>query len=419
MTMATSHQLYCSFCAKSQNEVKKLIANPAEDSYICEECVEQCTTILVTAPPQKKAAATNEKSPLPSPSSIKHYLDQHVIGQDHAKEVLSVAVYNHYKRLEHPIIEGVEIEKSNILMTGPTGTGKTALAQALAKMLDVPLVVADATSLTEAGFVGDDVESIIDRLLNAADYNVKKAERGIIFLDECDKKRSREATNTSNRDVSGEGVQQALLKLLEGSEIVRPGGSRKGGEVLRINTKNILFILAGAFVGLDRHIEQSLRESAGIGFTAQPPANTNGARKLSEMLDKIEPDHLIKFGLIPELVGRLPVITALDDLDEGQLVRVLTEPKNALIKQYVKMFQIDGVKLQFDPEALNAIARLARARKTNGRALRGVLESRLLRTQFRLPDLREQGAERIIIHAATITHGAEPEIIFRSRKAAS
>jgi ATP-dependent Clp protease ATP-binding subunit ClpX len=403
--MAHSQQLFCSFCAKSQRDVKKLIANPAETSYICEECVQQCTAILSESPIRGKTNRTS--TPVPSPRSIKTFLDQYVIGQDHAKEVLAVAVYNHYKRLDHPVIDGIEIDKSNILLYGPTGVGKTLLAQSIARMLDVPLLIADATSLTEAGYVGEDVEHIIGRLLQDAEYDVRRAERGIVFLDEVDKKRSRDIAGTIHRDVAGEGVQQSLLKLLEGADIMVPATNRRGSNVdmVKVNTRNILFILGGAFIGLDRIVTGT----SGIGYGAplleRPPAQS------------VEPEHLVKYGLIPELVGRLPVITGLDDLDEQQLVRVLTEPRNAIIKQYTAMFALDGIHLQFDEDALLAVAALARARKTNGRALRGVLESRLLRIQFNLPDLRDRGAERIIVHAATITDGREPEVVYAARKA--
>lgn len=404
--------LFCSFCLRSQKDVKSLISNETEDTFICDTCVNQCRETLNGTVTSK---VVGKSTPIPSPRLIKEFLDQYVIGQDHAKEVLAVAVYNHYKRLDNPVIDGVEIEKSNILMCGPTGVGKTLLAHSVARMLDVPLAVTDATSLTDAGYVGDDVESIVSRLLHAADNDVKRAERGIIFLDEIDKKRTREASGTSSRDVAGECVQQGLLKLLEGTDLMVPLAGRRSpnAEMVRVNTRNILFILGGSFIGLDKIIEQD--HAPGIGFSSAPAKS----HKMTDMLQRIEPEHLIKYGLIPELIGRVPVICALDDLDEQQLVRVLVEPKNALIKQYTKMFAVDGVQLQFAPEALRAVAELARHRKTNGRALRGVLEARLLRIQYNLPDLREKGAERIIIHAATITEGAEPEIIYGTRRAKS
>lgn len=402
--------LHCSFCGKSATEVKKLIAGP--DVYICNECVDKCHGILTDGAPGKTKAGA-PKTP-PTPREIKQFLDLYVIGQDHAKETLAVAVYNHYKRLNHPIIGDVEIEKSNILMFGPTGVGKTLLAQTIARMLDVPFAIADATSLTEAGYVGDDVESIITRLLQAADNDPRKAERGIVFLDEIDKKRSKSEGGSSSRDVSGEGVQQALLKLFEGADVLVPiNGARKNPntEMVKISTRNILFIVGGAFVGLDKVVERALAGEAGtIGFNLK--AILKNSQKTAELLRRVEPEHLIAYGLIPELVGRLPVITALDELDEGQLVRVLTEPKNAVIKQYTALFKLDGVDLSFDTEALASIAHIARLRKTGGRALRSVIEARLMRTQFNLPDLRRQGANRIVVHADTFDADAPPEVFF-------
>jgi len=396
--MLAKTRLYCSFCTKSQRDVKKLIANQTDDSYICEECVRQCTAILAETnkPIEKKAL-------LPSPRLIKEFLDQYVIGQDNAKEVIAVAIYNHYKRLDHPIIDGVEIEKSNILLHGPTGVGKTLLIQSIARMLDVPLAMADATALTEAGYVGDDVENVIGRLLQNAGNDVKRAERGIVFLDEIDKKAKRDGHGTAYRDVAGEGVQQALLMLLEGNDIMVPTGSRRSpnADMVKVNTRNILFILGGAFIGLDRIAEQNGIPTIGFGRGAQACLSR-----------RIEPEHLIRYGLIPELVGRLPIVTGFDDLDEQQLVRILTEPRNAIVKQYTKMFALDGIELEFDQDALLEVAKLARARKTNGRALRGVLESCLLRTQFDLPDLRAQGVERIIVRAATVTEGRQPDVIY-------
>src|ERR1044072_3636226 len=354
--MMTNSKLFCSFCSKSQKDVRKLIANPAEDSYICEECVQQCTTILADTPP--KAGERKSASP-PSPRSIKEFLDQYVIGQDHAKEGLAGAVYSHYKRLDHPTIEGVEIEKSNILMYGPTGVGKTLLVQSIARMLDVPLAIADATALTEAGYVGDDVENVVARLLQAGNNDVKKAERGIVFIDEIDKKRTRDAVNNMHRDVAGEGVQQALLTLIEGTEVMVPLGARRGpnADVVKVNSRNILFILGGAVIGLDRIVRR--KHDYGIGFNSRLTAHGP--------LPKVLPEHLIRYGLIPELVGRLPVITGLDELDEEQLVRELSAPRNAILKQYTKLFSLDGIELVFAQDALQAVARLAREGGTNGR----------------------------------------------------
>jgi ATP-dependent Clp protease ATP-binding subunit ClpX len=407
--MATQHQLQCSFCAKTAKQIKKLIAGP-NDIYICDQCVGSCVDVLRDMT-EKPASA--ERSPLPTPRSIKTFLDQYVIGQDDAKEVLAVAVYNHYKRLEHPVIEDVEIDKSNVMLIGPTGCGKTLLAHSVARMLDVPIVSYDATALTEAGYVGADIEDIVSRLLQAADYDIKRAERGIIFLDEVDKKSRREVSGSTTRDVAGEGVQQALLKLLEGTDIMVPASGRKGPnvEMVKVNTRNILFILGGAFIGLEKIVEKSLDGSAGIGYNARVESSN---KTTAELLRKLEPDHLVKYGLIPELVGRVPVLSVLDDLDEDQLMSILTEPKNALVKQYTKMFALDGVSLGFDTDALRAVAKIARSRKTNGRALRGVLETCLLRTQFNLPDLREGGVERIVVHLESITNGVQPEVFYKS-----
>lgn len=409
----TEENLHCSFCGKPASDVKKLIAGTSV--YICDECVDLCYGILHEEAAPKNADGGGAFS-APSPREIKEFLDSYVVGQDRAKEVLAVAVYNHYKRLANPVIDGVEIDKSNILMVGPTGSGKTLIVQTLARMLNVPLAIADATSLTEAGYVGDDVESIVTRLLQAANYDVKQAERGIIFVDEIDKKKSG-VGGSSTRDVSGEGVQQALLKLLEGSEIfVPPQGGRKNpnAEMIKVNTKNILFVVGGAFVGLDKIVERSMRKGkARIGFSATvggtPPST-------SELLGKVEPDHFIAFGMIPEIIGRLPVFAVLEELNETQLINILTEPKNAIAKQMVKMFGLDGIELHFEPEALTATAREAIKRKTGGRALRSVLETALIRLQFQLPDLRKQGATRIVIGPGVITSGEPPVIEYEADK---
>jgi len=415
--MAEFAHLHCSFCGKSATEVKKLIAGP--DIYICNECVDKCYGILNegTTSLTKGGKPTTMKS-LPAPREIKEFLDQYVIGQDNAKEILAVAVYNHYKRLENPVVDDVEIDKSNLIFFGSSGCGKTLLAQTIARMLDVPFAIADATSLTEAGYVGDDVESIITRLLQAADNDPKKAERGIVFLDEIDKK-ARRGDAGSSRDVSGEGVQQALLKLLEGSDIlVPPSGSRKNpnAEMMKINTRNILFIVAGAFVGLDKVVERSLAKDGGnIGFGSGTILKNSS--NISALLSKVEPDHLITYGLIPELVGRLPVIVALDELTESQLVRVLTEPKNAIVKQFRAMFKLDGIDLSFDDAALLAVAKIAKKRKTGARALRSVIENKLMKTQFNLPDFRKNGANSIVVHAETFDGNEQPEVIYNIKTA--
>ena len=399
--------VHCSFCGSPSTEVKKLIAG--NDVYICDTCIEKCVDVLNETKSGKSLSSDKKTTPLEStkassPREIKDFLDQYVIGQDFAKEVISVGVYNHIKRIDNPVIDGVEIEKSNILLCGPTGVGKTLLAQTVARMLDVPFAMADATSLTEAGYVGEDVESILGRLLAAADNDVRKAETGIIFLDEIDKKRAGGGA-TNNRDVSGEGVQQALLKLLEGSEImVAPAGMKKisSTEMVKINTKNILFIVGGAFVGLEKLVEKS-KHKTGIGFSS-----VVGESGIQNLLSMVEPEHLMQFGLIPELIGRLPIVAPLSDLDEHQLVQVLTEPKNALIKQMTALFRIEGIKLEFEEDALLAIAKIAKERKTNGRALRSVLETRLMKTQFNLPDLRKDGVKKIVVSASSINDGIAP-----------
>jgi ATP-dependent Clp protease ATP-binding subunit ClpX len=409
-SMTDNENVHCSFCGSPAKEVKKLIGG--HDVFICDTCVDKCVEVLNEKKPKinKKSSveidSLNKVTRSKSPREIKEFLDLYIIGQDFAKEVISVGVYNHIKRLENPFIDGVEIEKSNILLCGPTGVGKTLLAQTIAKMLDVPFAMADATSLTEAGYVGEDVESILGRLLSAADNDVRKAETGIIFLDEVDKKRSNGGSSNS-RDVSGEGVQQALLKLLEGSEImVAPAGVKRnsGTEMVKMNTKNILFIVGGAFVGLDKLVEKGHNKGqTSIGFSSSV-----GKAKMVDPLTFIEPEHLLQFGLIPELIGRLPIIAPLSDLDEEQLVKVLTEPKNALIKQMTALFRLEGILLEFEPNALIAIAKIAKQRKTNGRALRSVLETRLMKTQFQLPDLRDEGVKKIVVTEASINDCTPP-----------
>jgi ATP-dependent Clp protease ATP-binding subunit ClpX len=407
-----SDSMNCSFCGKGKNDVLKLIAGPPS-VYICDECVSLCHQVLEDSDKPKG----DERTGIPTPRAIKEFLDRYVIGQGPAKETLAVAVYNHYKRLEHPKVDDVEIEKSNILMLGPTGSGKTLLAQTIARFLDVPFAIADATSLTEAGYVGDDVESIVGRLVQAAENDIDKAQRGIIFIDEIDKKRAKES-GSSTRDVSGEGVQQALLKIIEGTEVfVSAGGGRKSPnkELVKVNTKNILFIVGGAFVGLEKVIKADLdKDSAGIGFNATTVGKPD--RPLSELIAKVQPEHFMKFGIIPELIGRLPTVAALDELSEDDLVKVLTEPKNAVIKQYQKLFKLDNVELIFEEDALRAIAKNAIARKTGARGLRSVIEQKLNKVQFNLPDMSKDGADQVVVTQAVINEDAEPLVVFKEEE---